>query len=425
MRPLQLTRPLSRRTRLILALTTPLVLAAGVSGALVSLHAGTSLAHRASAITSCAWPSIRFGASSATLATSSTSTAVTLATHFTASCRASGLVDFEVYNTAGSKVWTKWWDNQTLTGRAQAYSAQWAIPTNQAAGAYTFKVGIFSPGWTTLYAWNDGAATFQISATGATPTPTATATLPPTPGATPVATSTPTSSGGTLPPGSPLPSEADCAAQIAPSTWEPRPDNTTANHSVPTAQQIAALQPWDPTIGMDQNSDSIRRQITGNYTGTTDQILQWVACKWGIDPDIVRAQAEQESYWHQSQLGDWTSDTSVCPPDGVFSNGGCYQSYGILQIKYRYFKTEWPMLRQDTAFNAEMVYGWIRNCYEGWADYLYQETPTAGYPAYHAGDIWGCVGFWFSGSWYDQGAIAYITQVKAHYANKDWLKPGF
>lgn len=43
--------------------------------------------------------------------------------------------------------------------------------------------------------------------------------------------------------------------------------------------------------------------------------------------------------------------------------------------------------------NAEMVYGWIRNCYEDWADYLYQQPP-AGYPAYHAGDIWSCVGFY-------------------------------
>jgi hypothetical protein len=411
----------SRRTRLIVALTTPLVLAAGISGALVALHAGTSLARHANAIASCSRPSIRFGASSATPASLAAGATVTLATSFTASCRASGLVDFAVYNAAGGKVWTQRWGSQTMSGRAQSYSAHWTTPIGLAAGTYTFKVGIFSPGWTTRYAWNDRAASFQLSATTATPT----ATLPPTPGATPSPTSTPTSSGGTLPPGSPLPSEAACAAQVAPSTWEPRPDNTTANHSVPTAQQIAALQPWDPSIGMDQNSDRIRRQITGNYTGTTDQILQWVACKWGIDPDIVRAQAEQESYWHQSQLGDWTSDTSVCPSDGVFSNGGCYQSYGILQIKYRYFKTEWPMSRQDTAFNAEMVYGWIRNCYEGWADYLYQQTPTAGYPAYHPGDIWGCVGFWYSGSWYDQGAISYIAQVKTHYADKDWLKPGF
>ena len=49
----------------------------------------------------------------------------------------------------------------------------------------------------------------------------------------------------TLPPGSVLPSEKDCAARIHRSTWEPRPDNTTANHSVPTLQQIAQLSPWD------------------------------------------------------------------------------------------------------------------------------------------------------------------------------------
>jgi autotransporter family porin len=83
------------------------------------------------------------------------------------------------------------------------------------------------------------------------------------------------------------------------------------------------------------------------------------------------------------------------------------------------------MSRDDTAFNADFVYGWLRNCYEGWADYLYQRTPAPGYPSYHAGDIWGCLGFWFSGSWYDQGAINYINLTKAHYAQKPWLQPGF
>lgn len=367
-------------------------------------------------VATCNNPSIAFGASSATPASLSPGATVTFATTFTASCGGGSLVDFEVYNTSERKVWTKWWDYQTLTGQPQTYTAQWTLPTSQATGSYTFKVGIFSPAWTTLYAWNDSAATFQVAGAGSgtTPTPTSTPTSPPT-----------STGGGMLPPGATLPSEATCAAQVPASTWEPRPDNNTANHTVPTAQQIAAIQPWDPTIGMDQNSDSLRRQMTGNYTGTTDQILQWVACKWGIDPNIVRAQAEQESYWHMSQLGDWTSNTSVCPPDGVYTNGGCYQSYGILQIKYRYYKSAFPMARQDTALSAEYAMGWIRNCYEGWSDYLYQETPSAGYPKYHAGDIWGCVGFWFSGSWYDQGAINYIAQVKSHYTNKDWLKPGF
>src|SRR6185437_11716667 len=179
--------------------------------------------------------------------------------------------------------------------------------------------------------------------TGATSTPTNPSKGSPTPPAG--------NPGITLPPGSILPSESTCAARIAPSSFEPRPDNYTANHQVPTAAQIANLQPWNPLIGMDSKSDSLRKQITGNYTGTTDEILQWVACKWGIDVNIVRAEAVTESNWHQSQLGDYTNNQSPCPP-GTWNGSGCYQSYGILQIKYTYFKTEWPMSRQDTAFNA-------------------------------------------------------------------------
>jgi hypothetical protein len=264
--------------------------------------------------------------------------------------------------------------------------------------------------------------------TGATPTPKGTSSPSSTPTLAATQQGTPTSPpsgnpGNTLPPGSALPSESVCAGRVSPSS-ELRPDNNTANHNVPTAAQIGNLQPWTPLIGMDGKSDSLRRQITGNYTGTTDEILQWVACKWGIDVNIVRAEAVQESNWHQSQLGDYTTTQSLCPP-GAWNGSSCYQSYGILQIKYTYFKTEWPMSQQDTAFNAEFVYGWIRNCYEGWADYLYNLTPSPGYASYHAGDIWGCLGFWFSGGWYTSGAINYINIIKQDYQQKPWLQPGF
>src|SRR5262249_27484398 len=117
-----------------------------------------------------------------------------------------------------------------------------------------------------------------------------------------------------LPPGSALPSATTCAARVNRSSWEPRPTNRAANYRVPTPQQIASLQPWDSHIGMSDQSDILRRRVTGNFTGTTDEILQWAACKWGIDPDLVRAQAEQESNWRQSMRGDWTSDRSQCPP---------------------------------------------------------------------------------------------------------------
>jgi hypothetical protein len=226
-----------------------------------------------------------------------------------------------------------------------------------------------------------------------------------------------------LPPGATLPSETQCASRIAASSREPRPDNFAANHTVPTAQQIARLSAWDENAGADPRADTLRRQITGNYSGTTDQILQWVACKWGIDPDILRAEATKESDWHQSMRGDYTSDMTLCPP-GTWDGSGCYQSYGILQVKYESWQGVWPINRTSTAFNAEWAYGWIRACYEGWIDYLYQHQPLAGYPSYHAGDIWGCVGFWYSGNWYDRGAVSYINKVKLIYNSRDWPHTG-
>jgi len=233
----------------------------------------------------------------------------------------------------------------------------------------------------------------------------------------------------TLPPCATLPSEAQCASRVRRYPWEPRPDNSAANHSVPTTRQIARLAPWNEDMSLDPKADSLRKQITGNFTGTNAEILQWVACKWGIDEDIVRAEAAVESHWHQSQLGDSTNDQSLCPPDsgyaGAWDGSSCYQSYGILQINYIYNKSAWPMSRDDTAFNAEYMYGLIRVCYDGWATYLHQRHPLPGYPSYKAGDIWGCVGRWFSGNWYDQPALHYISKVKTALANKAWLQPVF
>ncbi|MGO8946436.1 MAG: hypothetical protein ACLQUY_01985 [Ktedonobacterales bacterium] len=260
--------------------------------------------------------------------------------------------------------------------------------------------------------------------TSATSQPTATATSQPTATATTSPSALAGGLSGTLAPGSPLPTEAECAARVHRSSFEPRPDNYTANHAVPTPAQIAGLGTWGPSMGLDPRADSLRTQITGNFTGTTDEILQWVACKWGFNPDIVRAEAVVESYWHQSQLGDWTTDQSLCPP-GTWNGSGCYQSYGILQINWYYFQNAWPMSQDDTAFSAEYMYGMIRACYEGWTTYLENGTPLPGYPPYAAGDLWGCLGRWYSGWWYTQGAVDYIAKVKAALAEKPWLSPSF
>jgi hypothetical protein len=227
-----------------------------------------------------------------------------------------------------------------------------------------------------------------------------------------------------LPPNAPLRDGRKCGSLVQRTAWEPRPDNTLANHRVPTAQQIARLSPWGPAIGLDAKADIFRKQITGNFTGTTDEIIQWASCKWGIDVNIMRAQAVKESEWHQSYRGDWTTDRHLCPP-GTWNDTGCYQSYGILQIKYIYNISAWPMSRDNTAFNIDYMYGYTRACYEGWTNYLYERSPSRGYSSYHAGDLWGCIGAWYSGGWYDQVAIDYISAVKTYLHNGEWSKPGF
>ncbi len=83
------------------------------------------------------------------------------------------------------------------------------------------------------------------------------------------------------------------------------------------------------------------------------------------------------------------------------------------------------MSRDDTAFNLDYMYGYTRACYEGWVDYLYNRNPAPGYHAYQAGDLWGCIGSWYSGNWYDSQAINYISAIKTYLRNDEWTKPDF
>jgi hypothetical protein len=189
------------------------------------------------------------------------------------------------------------------------------------------------------------------------------------------------------------------------SNQEIRPDNATANHT------NVYIQGYRLT-GSNLKPYGYEPRVTGNFTGTTDEILQWGACKWGIDEDIVRAQAEMESHWHQSTLGDCLGGT-------VAATHGC-QSVGILQVKGANIPPThpgtWPYAYESTAFNVDYMLAVLRSCFEG------KETWLGN--GYHAGDIWGCVGRWFSGDWYGN-SLNYISSVQKNMANKDWLQPGF
>lgn len=88
---------------------------------------------------------------------------MTLTTNVVSGSAATALVDLEVYSASGKKVYQAYWDRQAFSaGVARSFSAQWTPPRSLAPGTYTVKVGIFAPGWSGLYAWNNGATTFTV-----------------------------------------------------------------------------------------------------------------------------------------------------------------------------------------------------------------------------------------------------------------------
>jgi len=65
------------------------------------------------------------------------------------------------------------------------------------------------------------------------------------------------------------------------------------------------------------------------------------------------------------------------------------------------------------AYEIDLYAAVIRGCYEGW------DTWLGG--SYHSGDLWGCLGRWFSGQWYSTDANSYISRVQNFYNTKPWL----
>jgi len=234
-----------------------------------------------------------------------------------------------------------------------------------------------------------------------------------------------------LPPHAALPSGTTCAMAVSKGiSWEPRPQNYAANHKVPKFVELVRFHLAPIKSSSMPITDFAR--VDGNFTGTTDQILRWGACKWGIDENVVRAEAVVESHWRQDDIGDISKDPSLCPPGrgfpGAWDGGSCQQSYGIMQIKFGDYGG-WPLSKDSTPFNVDFRLAHQRACMNGDIAYLAQQNPKGDYPRYPHGTteqmMWGCMGDWYSGSWYDDGAINYIAEIKSALGDQTWAKPGF
>ena len=190
--------------------------------------------------------------------------------------------------------------------------------------------------------------------------------------------------------------DESAASLVARSDWEPRPANREANNRRPSERTLRRFR---------RTSDlpsAYKRRVTGAYRGTTDELIQWAAHKWGFSPDVFRAVAVVESWWKMSTVGD----------------GG--QSFGLMQIK-RGHHCCFPATKRSTAFNLDYYGAWLRAVYDGrrrWLNHVERGE------RYRRGDLWGSVGTWYSGRWH-LGSDEYVRRVKETLEQRVWRRAGF
>ncbi len=215
-----------------------------------------------------------------------------------------------------------------------------------------------------------------------------------------------------------------------------------------------AIRPRNTSGAYDPRWDHwLLPRVDGQFRGTTDEILQWGACKWGLPDNLLRAIAVRESTWHQYAtygsgkcVSTWgcgdmfpraDRETRIfC--DGLaafgydyqkdYGDGLCPKTFSMMGIM-AWQDPDWgrmpgnqngtfPFSRDSTAYAVDYVGAYLRGCLEGWELWL----DHSGRHDYGPGQLWGCVGSWYSGAWKDAAARDYIRNVRAEWRNHTWLE---
>ena len=187
------------------------------------------------------------------------------------------------------------------------------------------------------------------------------------------------------------------AKRVHRSGWEPRPDNHAANQTVPARAQ---LRRWQRRSEMPYAG-----HVNGRFRGTTDEIIQWSAYKWGFRAGVLRAVAAVGVLVASVGGRGQRRFVRALPGSPAISLLG-----------------ECRIARDSTAFNADYYGGILRAYFDGRMKWL--NTVDRG-REYRPGDLWGSVGAWFAGRWWTEPARAYIHSVRDRLQQRVWADPGF
>lgn len=183
--------------------------------------------------------------------------------------------------------------------------------------------------------------------------------------------------------------------------YEPRKINRLDNRRVPGRKLLRA---WRKRSDM-----PYKRFVNGRFKGTTDEIIQWAALKWGIDTNTMRAVAAVESWWDMDVRGD---------------NG---DSFGLYQVRRPYHCWgKCKIARHFTAFNADYYGAIVRSYFDGKQRWL--NTVEGNGKRYRAGDLRGSMGAWYSGRWWgppERPIQPYLQMIKQRRNEKIWRHPDF
>jgi hypothetical protein len=288
----------------------------------------------------------------------------------------------------------------------------------------------------------------------------------------PSPTLTPTSAPTAAPTKTASSPTATPSGSSTPVTDPQRPSNDIPNSTVPTAAQLTAFHQGVGACG-GMNSCSYMDDVDGNFTGTTASIIEQVADKWCpnctiLNPldgltysfsDLMKAVAVNETNWYEwrpaslSSPDPITGTTNLTPSHGDLENvtatqpdGGSWGLFQIAEGQDQGWPASFPLSATSTGFNADFKTAMQMGVEQGQVSYLGDpdrcETAIAnGYPPYvnytdsngvlhpASTDVnvlrWGAVGEWYSGGWYDSGAIQYIQQVQQYLHDQPWTQSGF
>ena len=199
----------------------------------------------------------------------------------------------------------------------------------------------------------------------------------------------------TRPPGCPTLGDREAAARVDRTEAEKRPENAAANRRRPRPAELKRFRDANDFVPR-----GYAARVTGDFAGSTDDVIEWAAWKWGIDEDLLRAQALHESVWRNGARGD----------DGL--------SLGVMQLKRTVHRGTAPLSALSTAFNLDYYGAVFRYYYDGRARWLGREE--RGEP-YRAGDQWGSIGAHYAGRWHTAEAESYISNVRRLLEERAWL----